>query len=384
MTTVTPRTPARAEVVGSLLRPPALKSAVEAFYESGHSAALAEERARDRTALTELEDEAIRAAVRRQIDIGLDVVTDGEFRRWMFMNSFYDAVSGVRTGKTVRFRNDRGEAVELNVHEIVDRLRVVDSPAAGEAAFMARAAGGHPFKVTFPAASIFTHPLTTVAGPDGGGYGSLEEFVQHAIEIERQLVADAIGAGARYVQFDFPLYPYLVDPMWIERFRAAGFDVATLVDRAIAADTAVLEGMPPDVTVGLHICRGNYRSSWMCEGSLEAVAERVFGELPYDRFLVEWDDLRRDGGFEPIRFLRPGSVIVMGLVSTKTPRLEDEDDLVRRMEEAAGYVKGMERLAVSPQCGFASVMVGNEIDEDVQWRKLESVANVANRLWGSG
>jgi 5-methyltetrahydropteroyltriglutamate--homocysteine methyltransferase len=384
MTTVTPRTPARAEVVGSLLRPPALKAAVEAFYEPGHSAALAEERARDRTRLTELEDEAIRAVVGRQIDIGLDVVTDGEFRRWMFMNSFYDAVSGVRTGKAVRFRNERGEDVELNVHEIVDRLRVVGSPAAGEAAFTARAAGGHPFKVTFPAASIFTHPLTTVAGPDGGGYGSLEQFVQHAIEIERHLVAGTIATGARYVQFDFPLYPYLVDPAWIERFEAAGFDVATLVDQAIAADVAVLEGIPPDVTVGLHICRGNYRSSWMCEGSLEPVAERVFGGLPYDRFLVEWDDLGRDGGFEPIRFLRPESAMVMGLVSTKTPRLEDQDDLLRRMEEAATYVDGLERLAISPQCGFASVMVGNEIDEEVQWRKLESVAHVADRLWGSG
>jgi 5-methyltetrahydropteroyltriglutamate--homocysteine methyltransferase len=384
MTTVAPRTPARAEVVGSLLRPPALKAAIEAFYEPGHSAALAEERARDRTRLTELEDELIRAAVRRQIDIGLDVVTDGEFRRWMFMNSFYDAVSGVRTGKIVRFRKDRGEGVELKVHEIVDRLRVVDSPGAREAAFMARAARGHPFKVTFPAASIFTHPLTTVVGADGGGYGSLEEFVHHAIEIERQLVADAIAAGARYVQFDFPLYPYLVDPTWIDRFRAAGHDTDTLVDRAVAADAAVLEGMPPDVTVGLHICRGNYRSSWMCEGSLEPVAERVFGGLPYDRFLVEWDDLGRDGGFEPVRFLRPGSAMVMGLVSTKTPRLEDQDDLLRRMEEAARYVDGMERLAISAQCGFASVMVGNEIDEDVQWRKLESVAHVADRLWGSG
>src|SRR4029453_6846840 len=162
------------------------------------------------------------------------------------------------------------------------------------------------------------------------------------------------------------------------------FDVATLVDRAIAADVAVLEGIPPDVTVGLHICRGNYRSSWMCEGSLELVAERVFGGLPYDRFLVEWDDLGRDGGFEPIRFLRPGSTMVMGLVSTKTPRLEDQDDLLRRMQEAATYVDGMERLAISPQCGFASVMVGNEIDEDVQWRKLESVAHVADRLLGGG
>jgi 5-methyltetrahydropteroyltriglutamate--homocysteine methyltransferase len=378
-----PRSPARAETVGSLLRPPSLRRAVEGFYAEGHSAALDEERAKDRTALRAEEDAAIRAAVQRQIDCGLDVVTDGEFRRWMFMNSFYDAVSGVRTGKTVRFRNDRGDDVELNVHEVVDRLQPVDSPAAREAAFMSEAAAGAPFKVTFPAASIFTHPFTTVSGPEGSGYDSLDAFVEDAIEIERGLVADALEAGARYVQFDFPLYPYLVDPAWIARFAAAGHDADALVRRAVAADAAVLDGISEDVTVGLHICRGNYRSSWMCEGSLEPVAERVFGGLPYDTFLVEWDDLGRDGGFEPVRFLREGAVMVMGIVSTKTPELEDEKDLLRRMEEAASFVGGeMNRLAISPQCGFASVMVGNEIEEETQWRKLELVASVADQLWG--
>jgi 5-methyltetrahydropteroyltriglutamate--homocysteine methyltransferase len=351
---------------------------MEAFYAPGHSAVLAEERAKDRSELHALEDEAIRTAVRRQVDVGLDVVTDGEFRRWMFMNSFYDAVSGVRTGKTVTFRNDREEGVELNVHEIVDRLEPVDSPAAREAAFLASIVVDRPFKVTFPAASIFTHPLTTV----GSAYPSLEEFVEHAIRLERGLVADAIEAGATFIQFDFPLYPYLVDPAWDARFRERGHDVRTLLDGAIAADRAVLEGIPDGVTVGLHICRGNYRSSWMCEGSLEAVAERVFGKLPYDAFLVEWDDFGRDGGFEPIRFLRDGSIMVMGLVSTKTGELEGEDDLLRRMEEAAGHVGGIDRLAISPQCGFASVMVGNAIGEDTQWRKLELVARVADRLWG--
>src|SRR2546428_8236700 len=119
----------------------------------------------------------------------------------------------------------------------------------------------------------------------------------------------------------------------------------------------------------------------MCEGSLEPVAERVFGELPYDVFLVEWDDLGRDGGFEPIRFLREDSIMVMGIVSTKTPQMEREDDLLRRMDEASAIVGGLERLAISPQCGFASVMVGNEIDADTQWRKLELVGRVADRLW---
>ena len=377
-----PRRPARAEVVGSLLRPAVLRQAIDAFYERGHSAVLTEEREKDRTALREVEDAAIRDVVRRQIDIGLDLVTDGEFRRWMFMNSFYDAVSGVRTGKTVTFRNDRGEDVELAVHEIVAPLQQVDSPAAREVAFMVEATGGYPFKVTFPAPSIFLHPFTTVAG----AYGSVGEFAHAAIQIERQLIAEVLATTQDEldieVQFDFPLYPYLVDPAWVERFEAQGHRVADLVEAAIAADAAVLEGIPDDVTVALHICRGNYRSSWMCEGSLEPIADRVFGELPYDAFLVEWDDLGRDGEFEPVRFLRKGSTMVMGIVSTKTPGLEDEDALVRKMEQAANLAGGMERLAISPQCGFASVMVGNEIDEDTQWRKLELVSSVADRLWG--
>ena len=375
----THRRPARAEVVGSLLRPASLRRAVDDFYAEGHSAIQAEEREKDRTALREVEDEAIREAVRRQIDLGLDVVTDGEFRRWMFMNSFYDAVTGVRTAKTVAFRNARGEDVPLNVHEIVEPLQHVDSPAAREAQFMADVTGGYPFKVTLPAASIFLHPFTTVTG----AYGSVEEFAGDAIGVERQLVRDVLAAapGTR-LQFDFPLYPYLVDPVWIERFEARGHDVDALVAAAIAADTAVLEGIPDHVSVSLHICRGNFRSSWMCEGSLESVAERVFAGLPYDAFLVEWDDLGRDGGFEPVRHLREGAMMVMGIVSTKTPAIESADDLKRKMEEAASFVGGdLDRLAISPQCGFASVMVGNEIDEDTQWRKLELVVRVADELW---
>jgi 5-methyltetrahydropteroyltriglutamate--homocysteine methyltransferase len=297
----------------------------------------------------------------------------------MFMDSFFDAVSGVRVGKTVSFRNDRGDDVELAVHEVVEPLKQVSSPAAREAAFLADETEGFPFKVTLPAASIFLHPFTTVAG----AYESVEEFAEEAIEVERQLVRDILDvAPDTRLQFDFPLYPYLVDPAWIERFEQAGHDVASLIDRALAADVAVLEGIADDVTVGLHICRGNFRSSWMCEGSLEPVAERLFGELAYDTFLVEWDDEGRDGGYAPVRHLRDGSTMVMGLISSKTPELEDEDDLVRRLEEAAGHAGGMDRLAISPQCGFASVMLGNETNEDAQWRKLELVGRVADRIWG--
>lgn len=377
-----PRRPARAEVVGSLLRPAALRRAVDAFYAPGHSAVLDEERGRDRTLLTELENRAIREVVERQIACGLDVVTDGEFRRWMFLNSFYDAVEGFRTDNVVTFRNDDGREFELAVHEIVDRLRPVDSPAAREATFMASTTD-HPFKVTFPAASIFGHPFTFKRGLTDKAYADLTGFVAHAIEIERLLVADAVAAGADYIQFDFPLYPYLADPVWAARFRQQGHEPADLLEAALAADTAVLDGLPAHVTTALHICRGNYRSSWMCEGSLEPVAEAVFGGLPYDSFLVEWDDLGRDGGFEPIRFLREGSVMVMGLINSKVPDLESEDDLMRQMDQAAAIVGGMNRLAISPQCGFASVMVGNDTDADAQWRKLALVGRIADRLWPS-
>jgi 5-methyltetrahydropteroyltriglutamate--homocysteine methyltransferase len=190
-----------------------------------------------------------------------------------------------------------------------------------------------------------------------------------------------VAAGCRYVQLDFPLYPYLVDPSWSARFEEAGHSVAPLVEKALAADRAVLEDLPDDVTSGLHICRGNYRSRWLCEGSLEPVAEQLF-ELPYDVFLVEWDDVGRDGGYEPIRFVPEGRVMVMGLVSSKRPELETEDDVLRRLDEASRHLP-LDRLALSTQCGFASVIAGNEIDQEAQWRKLELVARVADRVWPS-
>jgi 5-methyltetrahydropteroyltriglutamate--homocysteine methyltransferase len=233
----------------------------------------------------------------------------------------------------------------------------------------------HPFKIAFPAASIFVHPF----GVSPEAYESNHEFVADAIAIERGLIADAIEAGCRYVQLDFPLYPYLVDPSWSARFEAAGHPVSDLLDRAIAADTAIVECVPEGVTKALHVCRGNYRSRWICEGSLEPVAEQVF-ELPYDAFLVEWDDVGRDGGYAPIRFVPRGRIAAMGLVSSKKPELESQDEILRRLEEASGYLPS-DQLAVSTQCGFASVIEGNEIDVDTQWRKLELVARVADRVW---
>ena len=358
-----PRTPARAEVVGSLLRPPELKTATAKRSDPLH--------------LGEVADAAIERAVRRQVEIGLDVVSDGEFRRWMFLNSFYDAVDGVATDRsTIEFRNERGETVALTVPSVERRLRKVASPGAREAEFVSRITD-HPFKVAFPAASLFTHPF----GVSAEAYESVDEFVQHAIAIERELIADAIGAGCRYVQLDFPLYPYLVDADWAARFKAAGHSVDALLDKAIEADRAVLEGIPDEVTTGIHVCRGNYRSRWLCTGSLGPVAERMFGDLPYDVFLVEWEDVAREGGYESIRFVPEGRLVAMGLVSSKRRELESEDDVARRLDEAARYLP-LDQLAISTQCGFASVIEGNDIDEETQWRKLDLVARVADRVWG--
>lgn len=360
---MTARRPARADVVGSLLRPPELRSAVVERSDAAHLGAVA--------------DAAIETAVRRQIEVGLDVVSDGEFRRWMFLNSFYDALDGVATDRSeIEFRNDRGETVALTVPSVERRLTKVASPGAVEAAFLASITDV-PFKIAFPAASLFVHPF----GVSRDAYATSEEFVDHAIAIERELIADAIEAGCRYVQLDFPLYPYLVDPEWVARFEAAGHEIDDLIGRAIAADKAILEGIPEHVTTGLHVCRGNYRSRWLCAGALDPVAERMFGELPYDAFLVEWDDIGRDGGYESVRHTPAGRVVVMGLISSKRRELETEDEIVCRLDEATRYLP-LDQLAVSTQCGFASVIEGNEIDEDTQWRKLDLVARVADRVWG--
>ncbi len=349
------------------------------MYELGHRAVLPEERAKDRSALRAAEDAAIDDVVRRQISLGLDVVSDGEFRRYMFLNSFWDAVEGFSTDRNpVEFRGPDGTSVTWHVQRVERRLRAVDSPAAREAAHMATVTRGHPFKVTFPAASLFAHPFTF---RPQDAYEDLDELVAHCVEIERSLIADAIAAGARYVQLDFPLYPYLVDPTWSARFAASGVDADALLTRAIEADNAVVHDLPQDVTVGLHVCRGNYRSRWLCEGSLEPVAERMFGELRgYDTFLIEWDDTGRDGTYDPIRFVPEGATMVMGVIGTKTPAVESQEEILGRMDAASRFLP-LEQLAVSPQCGFASVMEGNEVTEDVQWRKLELVACVADRLW---
>jgi 5-methyltetrahydropteroyltriglutamate--homocysteine methyltransferase len=380
-----PRWPPRAEVVGSLVRPSGLREAVEAQFAAAKSekrVGSALEQDASLPDVTTLADDYIAEVVRRQVATGLDVVTDGEFRRYSFDNSLWDAVEGfgVDTMPLV-FKNSAGEEAVWYANMLEHRLRRIgNNPVARDAAFL-DSITDHPFKVTFPAGSY--EVLAFGMHGDGyaeGAYDSPDEALGHVVSIERELVAEAIDAGARYVQFDYPVYPHLVDPLWLDAYGAAGQTRDALLERAIAMDNAVLSGLPDDVRVAMHICRGNLGDKWLAEGSLEPIAERMFAELRHDAFLLEWDDPARQGGFGLLRYAREGVTIVLGLISTKSSRVESEDDVLRRIDEASRYI-AVEQLGVSSQCGFSSSAVHNEIDEDTQWRKLEVIARVADRVW---
>jgi 5-methyltetrahydropteroyltriglutamate--homocysteine methyltransferase len=318
--------------------------------------------------------------VTRQIAAGLDVISDGEMRRGLFENSLYEGIEGISPNpRKMEFTDADAETVQPpSTPMITGKVRKVASPAASEAAFL-RSVTDFPFKVTFPAASMLLFPET---GLRPGVYGDRDAMVAEMLDIYRELVADAVNAGAQYIQFDFPIYPLLVDRRSAAALEELGEDLESLLTKAIAVDAAAAASVPDGITRALHLCRGNYRSHWFLEGALDAIAERIFSDLPYDRFLFEWEDTEREGGYEPIRHVPRGKVMVMGIVNTKVREVESEEDLMRRMEEAASYLDP-EQLAISPQCGFASVWEGNATDEDVQWRKLELVGRIAERIWGT-
>ena len=375
----------RNDVVGSLLRPVELKQARQGYDQGKLS----------REELQQLEDREIRNAVRLQEELGLAVVTDGEYRRLNFQDSFGESVSGYDAGKaSLKFYEQRvegsnplqrweipirGEEKGTAVSQrrpVVERLRLVRNTPLEEYRFVSRAAE-KPAKVT-------------LIGPDRISqrfdwqnsrtvYPSMDDFVADVVKIQREMIRGLVEAGCRYVQIDAPGYTAYVDPPSLQAMRDRDEDPEENFSRSLKADNQVLEGFD-NVTFGIHLCRGNQRSMWHREGTYDDIAERVLNELKYDRFLFEYDTPRA-GGFEPLRFLPKGKVVVLGLVSTKVPQLEKIDDLKRRID-AAGQYAPLEQLAISPQCGFSSDVVGNLISEDDQKRKLEIVVETARQMWG--
>jgi 5-methyltetrahydropteroyltriglutamate--homocysteine methyltransferase len=371
----------RAEQVGSLKRSPRLVAANEAVYLPGHVAIEAHERkAAGLDELYAVAEEESRRVVKRQIELGLDVVTDGEFRRYMFLNSLFDGVTGFSSEVSqARFKAADGSVIEWNMQYVVDRLVQVDSPAAREAAFMSGLTD-HLYKVTFPAGSFLALPYNHNPKINGRAYASHRELVEHAVAIEKRMIADVVKAGCRYVQLDFPVYPFLCDKDWCERMTRHGYDWRETLELAAWADREVVADIPDHVRTGIHVCRGNNQSRYVAEGPLDNVSEVLFS-LPYDSFLIEWEDRTRTGDFSALRHLPAGdSVVVLGIVSSKQPTVESQDDLLRQLDEAARHVDP-KRLALSPQCGFASTLKGNLVTEEDQWRKLGLVASTARRYW---
>ncbi|MCH7607588.1 MAG: hypothetical protein IIC94_03330 [Chloroflexi bacterium] len=363
----------KADQVGSFLRPPGVKEARASFKEGRI----------DQQQLTDVEDTAILDALERQRQTGIDVYSDGEFRRTGFQWDFPESVEGyVRTDRPVvsrMWQGPGGPPREQGTSLAVGgKLRQVRRLTEQQAAFLRTHAPG-PYKMTVPSPNQFP-TLGFQPGLTDRFYPTRSDLLREITAIIKAEIAALADEGVPYIQIDAPRYSYYVDPRWRQHLRELGEDPDALFEEAVAADAACIEAASrAGVTTALHVCRGNNESKWYAEGGYEPIAERLFGSLPVDRLLLEYDT-ERAGTFEPLRFVRPPTTVVLGLVSTKEPALESKDELRRRIDEAAKYVP-MERLALSPQCGFASTAAGNLLTEDEQWRKLELVVETAREAW---
>jgi 5-methyltetrahydropteroyltriglutamate--homocysteine methyltransferase len=364
----------RADHVGSFLRPAEVKEARAAF-QAGR---LPVEQ------LQHVEDRAILATLERQRSIGVDVFTDGELRRSGFQNDLVEAVEGfVATDQPAVVRlwqGPGGAPQEQGTRQVVGGvLRQRQRLTEHQTRFLQAHAPG-PIKMTVPSPNQFP-AISFQPGRTEQFYPTRSALLWALVAIIKQEVAALVADGVPYIQVDEPRYSYYVDPKWRQHLRDLGEDPEHGFAEAIAADNACLQGLQrPGLTVALHVCRGNNESKWYAEGGYEPIAERLFGTLAVDRFLLEYDT-ERAGTFEPLHFMPRGKTVVLGLVSSKDPRLESQDELLRRIDEASRYVP-IENLALSPQCGFASTAAGNLLTEDEQWRKLELVVATARRVWG--
>jgi 5-methyltetrahydropteroyltriglutamate--homocysteine methyltransferase len=374
----------RTDVVGSLLRPQHLKEARARFDDGAISA----------DEFRAVEDEAVRAAVRLQEDAGLDVVTDGETRRLNFQDSFGASVEGYDAARsTLHVYERRVEGAAPGQRWDMRELHDVGTAVSHRRPAKARLRLSHnlPLDEYRAVAPVARKPVkVSLIGPDRisqrfayesstAVYRDMDDFLADVVAIERQIVASLAEAGCRYVQIDAPGFTAYVDPPSREQMRGRGEDPEHNFARSLQAEAAVVANFP-GVTFGIHLCRGNQRSMWHREGAYDAIAERLFNELPHQRFLLEYDTARA-GSFEPLRFVPKGRVAVLGLVSTKGPELESLDTLKRRIEEAGKFLP-LDQLAISPQCGFASDVVGNLLGPDDQKRKLERVVETARAVWG--
>ena len=365
--------PFRADHVGSLLRPPRLLQAREDFAAGRISAA----------DLRSVEDQEIPAAIRMQEQVGLQSATDGEFRRASWHMDFIYALGGISKAPgnmAVKFRNASGEIefTPASIH-VDGKIHIDDTIFADAFTFLQSHVTTAVPKLTIPSPNM-VHYRGGPAMLDPAVYPDLEEFWADLAGAYAEEVARLGRLGCRYLQFDDTSLAYLNDPAQRAQIRGRGEDAERLHLRYIGQINAAVRGRPAAMAVTTHLCRGNFRSSWVASGGYDFVAEALFSQLEVDGFFLEYDD-ERSGGFAPLRFVPPGKMVVLGLVTTKRPQLEAKDDLKRRIDQAARYVP-LDQLALSGQCGFSSTVEGNALTPGEQAAKLRLIVETAQEVWG--
>ena len=366
-----PRPPFRADQVGSLLRPPELKIA-RADHAAGRL---------DAAGLRAIEDRLIADAIQKQKAVGLCAVTDGEFRRghwgWDFLAGL-DGVELVEPKQKIRFAG----TVVPNMPAVTGKIAWNHPVFVDDFRFVASQAGHAVAKQTIPSPPLL-HFRAGRPGIDAVAYPELDAFYADLGAAYRQAVAAFAEAGCTYLQLDEVDFAHMCDPNQLDTIRARGESTDGLLETYAALINASLRDRPADMTVSMHLCRGNFRSSWASSGGYEPVAEMLFNGVDVDAWFLEYDS-DRAGGFEPLRFVPKGEkIVVLGLVTSKSGELESRDAIRRRIDEATKYV-ALDQLALSPQCGFASTEDGNKLTEDQQWAKLRLCVELAREIWGPG
>jgi 5-methyltetrahydropteroyltriglutamate--homocysteine methyltransferase len=363
---------AHTDVVGSLLRPPELLAARERFEHGDLGEA----------ELEQVENRAVDEAIRLQEDAGLDVVTDGEMRRLSFQSQMTAAVEGFGDWDLDAFlwgewhSDEIGDlVVERPPIAVVGKLRRKRFLSVDELTY-ALGRTDRVLKVTLPSPSLFANFWEP--GRSSDAYASAEEFLGAVAEILREEVDELVRAGAEYIQLDAPQYPLLVDPAYRDFYERRGWPAERWLDFGIELDNHVI-GNHPGVTFGIHLCRGNQASRWLVSGGYEWLADKIFPRVRAHRLLLEYDD-ERSGDFEPLRQVPDDTVVVLGLVTTKSALRESVEELAGRIREAARVVP-LERLALSPQCGFATSILGNALTIEDERAKLRTIAETAQEVW---
>lgn len=359
---------AHSDVIGSLLRPLSLMEARQKHEQGELTPA----------EFKFIEDRAVRDAVALQEQAGLDVVTDGEMRRYAFFGHLVEALEGFDRfgGWSITFRDGEGHDTTLQRPVVVDKLRWRRQMSVEEFTYL-RGRTKKPVKITL----VSAQQAAAYYDPDKSraAYPSRDAYLADLVDFTRREIAELQRLGCQYIQIDAPQYAALLDEKIREGYRQRGSDPDKMLDACIALDNAIIDGHP-GVTFGIHICRGNHKSMFYASGGYDRIAERVFSRAHFNRFLLEYDD-ERSGTFEPLRHVPEDRTVVLGLVSSKTSRLEERDQLRARIDEAARIVP-LDRLALSPQCGFASTHEGNRLTPEDQRKKLELVAQTAKGIWG--